>query len=1139
MPRYVAVLVLAAAAVLLQPRGAAAWPSDSSVTDLSDPGTWPNDPSYGDQWWLWSFVPARLQGRVRPAEIPMGAGMHADRAWQITTGDRRVVIAILDSGVYWSDPDYVNQLWLNRGELPPPDEACRTAAYAGDPWDANGDGFFNVQDYTTEAGHATPKTSCDPRVTDANGNGMIDPQDLIQAFSDGVDDDGNGYVDDISGWDFMDDDNDAYDATRYGHGNGQFQLAGAEADNGRGRAGMCPTCMMLPCRTGDSFITDSNRFAEAAIYAVDTGVSVVSTAMGAINNTGQAQLAIEYMWSEGVAYVAATGDEDSFHQNLPGANNHTLNVHAVRHDSSGLNQATTFINFDNCSNYGAQTLMSVASNNCASGATALTSGMAGLLYAAALKSDLAAPAAYATDPGETRRLSAGEIRQLFIQNTDDIDVPESRGASPDPSKYESLPGWDQRFSYGRANIRRAVDQVVAGRVPPVVDITEPLWFQTVDPGATPTLDLRGEISWRLDRYQSADLVLEWAPGIEPADDAWQTLDQRSVSAPVTGSLYQWDVSALQIDNPPMPAPDVDVNRYLVTVRLRVVLHSSDGALDGVTGEMRKAFHVRRDPDLLPGFPRFLGASLESPPKTADLDGDGAREIVVVDTSGVIHALRADGSELPGWPVEVGPRPQFDAANPANHRGAPAYVAGRVTPEVKQSVLGAAAVGDLDGDGSSEVVVATIDGYVYVHGADGQPRAGWPQRIDPATIPDTTPDLVVDHSFLGAPVLADLDGDGQLEVIAAGGDGYLHVWRHDGSVQAGFPVKLEEPVPPPDPVFARAVATPAVGDLDGDGELEIVIGSGQDYSALSVAYAIRARGNDAPGGPHVPGWPITAGSLSVLPLVGTGMPNSPCMADVDGDGQVEVGLNGVGFPITLYKGDGSILRPMDNQPFGAGSDTGDLPSMPLIASGAFGDLNNDGHLDLVLPAAGLKAVAALATGGERLDFDHQLDAWDATTGAFLEAFPRRTDDWQFFVNPIIADLDDDGLPEAISGTAGYYLHAWNAKGVEPAGWPKFAGQWIASTAAVGDLDGDGKLEVVVGTRGGFLFAWRTAGKVTGRIDWESFHHDNWNSGNYHVPLTQGVLKLEPSSGCGCRAGGGPGAGLGALLLLALLWRRRFW
>ena len=56
---------------------------------------------------------------------------------------------------------------------------------------------------------------------DVNRNCILDPGDLIAMFSDGVDDDANGYTDDIAGWDFFKNDNDPYDDTRYGHGTGE------------------------------------------------------------------------------------------------------------------------------------------------------------------------------------------------------------------------------------------------------------------------------------------------------------------------------------------------------------------------------------------------------------------------------------------------------------------------------------------------------------------------------------------------------------------------------------------------------------------------------------------------------------------------------------------------------------------------------------------------------------------------------------------------------------------------------------------------------------------------------------------------------------------------------------------------------
>ena len=106
---------------------------------------------------------------------------------------------------------------------------------------------------------------------DRNNNGVLDAGDLILNFSDGVDDDDNGYVDDISGWDFMKDDNDPYDDTRYGHGTDEARDSVSRADNGIGSAGGCSDCRFIAMRVGDSFITDVNDFAQAKAARCEIG----------------------------------------------------------------------------------------------------------------------------------------------------------------------------------------------------------------------------------------------------------------------------------------------------------------------------------------------------------------------------------------------------------------------------------------------------------------------------------------------------------------------------------------------------------------------------------------------------------------------------------------------------------------------------------------------------------------------------------------------------------------------------------------------------------------------------------------------------------------------------------------------------
>src|SRR5256884_2772291 len=174
-------------------------------TAASFPEMAPNDPRYAadicppandcfgptGQWNLLGFnddVPT----------TSAASGISADLAWRVTTGGPDAVIAILDSGVDYDHEDLRDKIWLNRGELPPPAGPCCTAPIE-DPWDCNADGVFNVQDY-----------ACDARVRDTNGSGALDRGDL-RGFVDHLDNDGNGYGDDLSGWDADDHDGDEVD----------------------------------------------------------------------------------------------------------------------------------------------------------------------------------------------------------------------------------------------------------------------------------------------------------------------------------------------------------------------------------------------------------------------------------------------------------------------------------------------------------------------------------------------------------------------------------------------------------------------------------------------------------------------------------------------------------------------------------------------------------------------------------------------------------------------------------------------------------------------------------------------------------------------------------------------------------------
>lgn len=258
----------------------------------------------------------------------------------------------------------------------------------------------------------------------------------------------------------------------------------------------------------------------------------------------------------------------------------------------------------------------------------------------------------------------------------------------------------------------------------------------------------------------------------------------------------------------------------------------DGSPEVVACDAKgQIFAWHGDGSLALGWPQGAGGAVDAPPLLADLDGDGRTEVIVASTSGRVAAWHGDGSPYPGWPVEAG-----------------------------GSFLAAPVAGDLDHDGCPEVV-ALSDSAAHVWRASGEPLAGWPLGNIPG-------------SSGSSPALADLDGDGRLEIIVAGRDGGVYVWHHTGQRLAGWE----------DTRLQASLSSPIVGDIDADGHPEVVVVSGDDNREIYVL--------DSDGSP-AEGWPKR------IPRRETPYPcwdrrTSVTLVDLDGDGKLELGLGVEGY-----------------------------------------------------------------------------------------------------------------------------------------------------------------------------------------------------------------------------------------------------
>lgn len=126
----------------------------------------------------------------------------------------------------------------------------------------------------------------------------------------GIDDDGNGFVDDLIGWNFIDRDNNPWDRT--GHGTHAAGIIAAATSNGEGIAGMNPMVKIMPLKVLNFLGRgNSSGIAEAIFYAVDNGADIINLSLGGEYITRVEQLAVQYAADHDVIVVVASGNTAS------------------------------------------------------------------------------------------------------------------------------------------------------------------------------------------------------------------------------------------------------------------------------------------------------------------------------------------------------------------------------------------------------------------------------------------------------------------------------------------------------------------------------------------------------------------------------------------------------------------------------------------------------------------------------------------------------------------------------------------------------------------------------------------------------------------------------------------------------------
>ena len=250
----------------------------------------PNDPHFEDQWSLKNDV---------------GPDINATFAWDQTVGQSTTLVAVLDSGVDYTHPDLYLAIAVNQDEIPP--------AFAGSLIDTNGDGLIDFYDLNSldafgqlvvDGSGAEYNASF---VTDANSNGYIDAGDLMLApWSDGVDGDGNGLIDDLTGWDHISNTKNPTDST--GHGTHVTGIIAAHGDNSEGIAGVNWNARILPEKVVKDGVVKTSDAIDAIQRAVAAGANVINASWGSYIYDPALRDAVEWAGLHGVVFVAAAGN---------------------------------------------------------------------------------------------------------------------------------------------------------------------------------------------------------------------------------------------------------------------------------------------------------------------------------------------------------------------------------------------------------------------------------------------------------------------------------------------------------------------------------------------------------------------------------------------------------------------------------------------------------------------------------------------------------------------------------------------------------------------------------------------------------------------------------------------------------------
>ena len=380
---------------------------------------------------------------------------------------------------------------------------------------------------------------------------------------------------------------------------------------------------------------------------------------------------------------------------------------------------------------------------------------------------------------------------------------------------------------------------------------------------------------------------------------------------------------------------------------------------------------------------------ESSPLVANLDGQN--DVLVGTHNGDLQAFRPDGSNVAGWPRNLGHGiDSSPSAADVDNNGTPEIFVGSGRADARAgrlwslnsdgstrwnffpsdndfpnlAMFSSPAIGDVNGDGTADVSGFSLGLLGWSFNINGAMNQGWPYYQD--------------DTVFSSPALFDADNDGKTDYIVGGDStagppidhqgGFVRALRGDGSLIWAYPVD------------EMVRSSPVVGDIDGDNQPEIIVGTGdywqrEDKANDSTKLFVLNRN----------------GTLKWSRDLGAQTMASPALADVDGNGVLDVAIGTWGGSnpgkVWVYNGAGNTLPNWNGRDSGGGIVLGQISTA---------DFDADGKQDLLVPTGGGVYAYSGATGTKLFGLNEGIAAYQNS--------------------PYIGDLDNNGkLDIVIAGS----------------------------------------------------------------------------------------------------------------------------